>query len=111
MRLAPHDGQKPRRLQLKATSLSCPQSPQRSRRKPWARMPHSRKASNSSLTRDRPQDLGLPPLGGRLVAPVLSAQLPTYAVTLGDGPRQRSDKRLLPLAANWFYRAIAVGDL
>jgi len=26
MRRAPHDGQKPRRLQLKATSLSCPQS-------------------------------------------------------------------------------------
>ena len=37
MRRAPHDGQKPRRLQLKATSLSCPQSPQRRRRKPWAR--------------------------------------------------------------------------
>ena len=50
MRLAPQDGQKPRRLQLKATSLSWPQSPQRSRRKPWARMPHSRKASNSSFT-------------------------------------------------------------
>jgi hypothetical protein len=29
--LAPHDGQKPRRCQLKATSLSCPQSPQRRR--------------------------------------------------------------------------------
>jgi gamma-glutamyltranspeptidase len=40
----------PHRLQLKATSLSWPQSPQRRRRKPWARMPHSRKASNSSLT-------------------------------------------------------------
>ena len=37
IRLAPHDGQKPRRLQEKATSLSWPQSPQRSRRKPWAR--------------------------------------------------------------------------
>ena len=37
MRLAPHDGQNPRRLQLKATSLSCPQSPQRRRRKPWVR--------------------------------------------------------------------------
>jgi hypothetical protein len=46
-RRAPHEGQKPRFLQLNATSLSCPQSPQRSRRKPWARMPHSRKASNS----------------------------------------------------------------
>ena len=34
MRRAPHDGQNPRRLQLKATSLSWPQSPQRSRRKP-----------------------------------------------------------------------------
>jgi hypothetical protein len=33
MRRAPHDGQNPRRLQLKATSLSWPQSPQRSRRK------------------------------------------------------------------------------
>ena len=28
---APHDGQNPRLLQLKATSLSCPQSPQRRR--------------------------------------------------------------------------------
>ena len=50
MRRAPHEGQKPRRLQLKATSLSWPQSPQRTLRNPWARMPHSRKASNSSLT-------------------------------------------------------------
>jgi hypothetical protein len=49
IRRAPHDGQNPRRLQLNASSLSWPQSPQRRRRKPWARMPHSRKASNSSL--------------------------------------------------------------
>ena len=52
MRHAPGSARraKPRRLQLKATSLSCPKSPQRSRRKPWTRMPHSRKASNSSFT-------------------------------------------------------------
>jgi hypothetical protein len=50
MRRAPHDGQNPRLLHENATSLSWAQSPQRSRRKPWARMPHSRKASNSSLT-------------------------------------------------------------
>ena len=50
VRRAPHDGQKPRRLQLKATRLSWPQSAQRRRRKPWARMPHSRKASNLSFT-------------------------------------------------------------
>jgi len=37
MRRAPHDGQKPRRLQLKATSLSWLQSPWRSLRKPWAK--------------------------------------------------------------------------
>ena len=49
MRRAPHEGQNPRRLQLKASSLSWPHSPQRSRRDPCARMPHSRKASNSSL--------------------------------------------------------------
>ena len=30
-------GKRPRRLQLDATSLSCPQSPQRRRRKAWAR--------------------------------------------------------------------------
>jgi hypothetical protein len=36
MRRAPHDGQNPRRLQLKASSLSWPHSPQRSLRKPWA---------------------------------------------------------------------------
>ena len=50
MRLAPQDGQKPRRLQLQATSLSWPQSLPRSRRKPWARMPRSTEASNSSFT-------------------------------------------------------------
>ena len=39
------------RLQLNVTSLSWPQSPQRRRRrrKPWARMPHSKNASNLSL--------------------------------------------------------------
>ena len=39
-RRALHEGQKPRRLQLNTTSLlwpQPPQSPQRSRRKPWAR--------------------------------------------------------------------------
>ncbi len=46
MRRAPHDGQNPRRLQLKASTLSWPHSSQRSLRKPWARMPHSRKAAN-----------------------------------------------------------------
>ena len=44
-----HEEQKPGRLQLKASSLSWPHSPQCSLRKPWARMPHSRKASSSSL--------------------------------------------------------------
>ena len=38
MRRAPQDGQNPRRLQLKATSLSRPQSPQRRRRKPWVEL-------------------------------------------------------------------------
>ena len=50
MRCAPHDGQNPRRLQLKATSLSCPQSPQCRRKEPWDKMPHSRNVSNPSLT-------------------------------------------------------------
>jgi hypothetical protein len=49
IRRAPHDGQNPRRLQLKASSLSWPHSPQRSLRNPCAGMPHSRKASTSSL--------------------------------------------------------------
>src|SRR3954453_12644932 len=49
MRRAPQEGQNPRRLQEKATSFSWPHSPQRNLRKPCARMPHSRKASNSSL--------------------------------------------------------------
>ena len=43
----PHEGQNPRRLHEKETSFSWPQSPQRSRRKPCARMPNCRKASNS----------------------------------------------------------------
>ena len=42
LRHAPHEGQIARLLQLKATRLSWPQSAQRRRRKPWARMPHSR---------------------------------------------------------------------
>jgi hypothetical protein len=51
MRRAPQEGQNPRRLQEKATSFSCAQLAQRRRRNPWARMPHSRKASNSALTK------------------------------------------------------------
>ena len=50
MRRAPQEGQNPLRLQLNATSLSWPLSPQCRRNKPCARMPHSRKASNSYLT-------------------------------------------------------------
>ena len=38
---APREGLKLRRLQLNASSLSWPQSPQRRRRKPWARMPQA----------------------------------------------------------------------
>lgn len=53
---APHDRQKPRRLQLKATSLLWPQSPQRNRKKPWARTPQSREASNSA--RDELRQVG-----------------------------------------------------
>jgi hypothetical protein len=49
MRRAPHHGQKPRRLQLKASSLSWPRSLQRSLKNPRARMPYSQKASNSAL--------------------------------------------------------------
>ena len=51
MRRAPHEGQNPRRLQLNATSLSWPQSAQRSRRKPCARMPHSGKGIELGLGR------------------------------------------------------------
>ena len=50
MRRAPHEGQNPRRLQENATGFSWAQPAQRRRRKPCARRPHSRKASNSSLT-------------------------------------------------------------
>jgi hypothetical protein len=41
MRRVLHDGQTPRPLQEKATKKSSPQSSQRTRAKPWARMPHS----------------------------------------------------------------------
>ena len=40
IRRAAHDGQKPRRLQLKGSSSSFGHVSQPSRRKPWARMPH-----------------------------------------------------------------------
>ena len=62
-RRAPHEGQKPQRLELKTISLSWPQSAQRNRRKPCARTPHSRKTSNSSfMTWGRRR---LPPRFGR----------------------------------------------
>lgn len=48
-RRAPYVGQKLARLPPKASSLLWPHSRQRSLRKLWARMPRSRKASNSSL--------------------------------------------------------------
>jgi len=38
-----HPGQKPRPLHEKATTASRLQAGQRTRTKPWARMPHSRK--------------------------------------------------------------------
>jgi hypothetical protein len=50
MRGALHEGQMPRRLQENTTSFSWPHPAQRSLRKPWARMPHSKNASNPSLT-------------------------------------------------------------
>ena len=49
MHFAPHEGQSPRRLQLKPSGLTWPLSPQRSLRKSCARMPPSRKASNTAL--------------------------------------------------------------
>jgi len=47
---APQLGQKPRPLQEKGTSRSKAQSPQRSRAKPCASMPHVRKSRNSCST-------------------------------------------------------------
>jgi len=44
---APQAGQKPRPLHEKATSHSRAQASQRTRTKPWARMPHARKARSS----------------------------------------------------------------
>ncbi len=44
-----HEGQTPRRLPLNVSSLSWPRWPQRSVSKQCAGIPHSRKASNSSL--------------------------------------------------------------
>ena len=50
MRRAPQGGQMPRRLQEKATSFSSRQPSHERRRKPSARMPQARNASNSSVT-------------------------------------------------------------
>ena len=44
MRRPAHDGQNPRRLQLKGNSNSWWQVSQPSRRKPWARMPHCKES-------------------------------------------------------------------
>ena len=66
MRRAPHEGQNPRCLQENVARLSYGHSAQRSCRKPWAKMPHSRKASNSSRA---PPSIGVhKPLIGSLVA-------------------------------------------
>lgn len=46
----PQDGRSPRPMKLNATRLPRPKSQQRRRRKPWAKMPSSRKASSPSLT-------------------------------------------------------------
>ena len=70
MRRAPHDRQEPRRLQLKATRLSwpqSPQSPQRRRKMPWARMPVALVVDRGAIGRP----LGLPADG-------LHARLPYW---------------------------------
>jgi hypothetical protein len=51
IRRAPQLGQKPRRLQLNATSFSARQFSQRARRNPCSKRPHFRYASNSSCSR------------------------------------------------------------
>jgi hypothetical protein len=50
MRRVVQEGQKPRPLQEKATNISFPQEEQRTRAKPWARMPQARYRSNSEMT-------------------------------------------------------------
>nr|QQZ48174.1 hypothetical protein [Escherichia coli]QQZ48363.1 hypothetical protein [Escherichia coli] len=50
IRRAPQLGQKPRRLQLKATRCSAWQDSQRTRRKPCSSRPHWRNSSNSRCT-------------------------------------------------------------
>src|SRR5712691_12056744 len=48
-----HDGQNPRRLQLKGSSSSLWHVSQPSRRKPWARMPHYKASTqHGEITRD-----------------------------------------------------------
>ena len=67
-----HEGQKPRRLQLNATSFfSARQSSQRTRKKPCSRRPHFRYTSNSFCTylgSDRPA--ASRPRGERGVVPL-----------------------------------------
>ncbi len=46
----PHEGQNPRHLHEKATSRSCPQASQWTRKNPWASTPHSRYARISRST-------------------------------------------------------------
>jgi hypothetical protein len=48
--LAPQLGQKPRRLQLNATSFSCLQSPHTTLKNPCSKRPHRKKSSNSRST-------------------------------------------------------------
>ena len=50
MRRAPQEGQKPRCLHENATSSSWLQRSQRTRQKPWARMPHSRYLRSATST-------------------------------------------------------------
>ena len=44
MRRPAHAGQKPRRLQLKASSTACLQVSHPMRRKPWAKIPHCKES-------------------------------------------------------------------
>ena len=105
MRRAPHAGQNPRRLQLNATRLSWPQSPQRRRRKPWARMPHSRKTSNSSLTTCGSSAPAAPSAGRRRSRRAAAPGGTGWSVPAG-GDRREPGRRPVPAgaAAPWLAR-------
>ena len=92
MRRVPHEGQMPGRLQEKATNFSSAQPSKRNRRKPWARMPQARNASNSSVTnvgRPAPHTFALRNAVAGFIAAASAQRIQSHAFATSQTARRR----------------------